>query len=159
LEKAQALYEHWSTLRQEKEKTSAQDWEIRLASMYEMAYSRTVAAVQQGHASLDLDVQALRIDDVILTGLSVEAFTETGLKIKQASPFPHTIPLSYTNSSVAYLPQAEDYPEGGYQLGEVYHVPDLFVQSYLLPTALQPDAEQIAVRKVGELIQRLAAMP
>ncbi len=156
LEKAQAWYQHWSNLRQEKEKNGAQDWEIRMASMYETAYQRTVEAVKQGNPTIDLDVQVFRIDDIILTGLSVEAFTETGLKIKLASPFPNTIPLSYTNSAVAYLPREEDYPKGGYQLGEVYHVPDLFIQSYLLPTALQPDAEQIAVNKVVELIQRLA---
>ena len=98
----------------------------------------------------------LRIGDVILAGLSVEAFTETGLKIKSRSPFAHTIPLGWTNTSIAYLPQMEDYPEGGYKLGEVYHVPDLFVQAYLLPTALQPEAEQMAVDKVIELISQLA---
>jgi neutral ceramidase len=156
LEQAQALYAKWSKQRQEKEASGAQDWEIRLASMYEEAYRRTVEAVQQEDPTIDLDVQVLRIGDVILAGLSVEAFTETGLKIKSRSPFAHTIPLGWTNTSIAYLPQLEDYPEGGYKLGEVYHVPDLFVQAYLLPTALQPEAEQMAVDKVIELISQLA---
>ena len=156
LEKAQALYEKWSSQRQEKEASGAQDWEIRLASMYEEAYRRTVEAVKQKDPTIDLDVQVFKIGDVILAGLSVEAFTETGLKIKSRSPYQHTIPLGWTNTSIAYLPQLEDYPDGGYQLGEVYHVPDLFVQAYLLPTALQPDAEQIAVDKVIELIKQLA---
>ena len=140
----------------EKEASGAQDWEIRLASMYEEAYRRTVEAVQRKDPTIDLDVQVFRIGDVILAGLSVEAFTETGLKIKSRSPFKHTIPLGWTNTSIAYLPQREDYPEGGFKLGEVYHVPDLFVQAYLLPTALQPEAEQIAVDKVIELISQLA---
>lgn len=156
LEQAQALYEKWSRQRQEKEASGAQDWEIRLASTYEEAYRRTVEAVRQKDPTIDLDVQVLRIGDVILAGLSVEAFTETGLKIKSRSPFKNTIPLGWTNTSIAYLPQEEDYPEGGFKLGEVYHVPDLFVQAYLLPTALQPEAEQIAVDKVIELISRLA---
>jgi hypothetical protein len=156
LEQAQAFYDRWSKQRQEKEASGAQDWEIRLASMYEEAYRRTVEAIQHKDPTIDLDVQVLRIGDVILAGLSVEAFTETGLKIKSRSPFKHTIPLGWTNTSIAYLPQKEDYPEGGYKLGEVYHVPDLFIQAYLLPTALQPEAEQIAVDKVIELISRLA---
>lgn len=156
LEQAQALYEKWSKQRQEKEKSGAQDWEIRLASTYELAYQRTVEAIQQKDPTADLDVQVFRIGDVILAGLSVEAFTETGLKIKARSPFKNTIPLGWTNHSIAYLPQKEDYPAGGFKLGEVYHVPDLFVQAYLLPTALQPEAEQIAVDKAVELIQGLA---
>ncbi len=156
LEQAQALYEKWSRQRQEKEASGAQDWEIRLASTYEEAYRRTVEAVRQKDPTIDLDVQVLRIGGVILAGLSVEAFTETGLKIKSRSPFKHTIPLGWTNTSIAYLPQEEDYPEGGFKLGEIYHVPDLFVQAYLLPTALQPEAEQIAIDKTIELISRLA---
>ncbi len=156
LEQAQALYEKWSTQRQEKEKSGAQDWEIRLASTYEEAYRRTVEAIQKGDPTIDLDVQVFRIGEVILAGLSVEAFTETGLQIKARSPFKHTLPLGWTNTSIAYLPREEDYPEGGFKLGEIYHVPDLLVQAYLLPTALQPEAEQIAVDKTIELIQQLA---
>ncbi len=152
---AQALYEKWHAIREEKERSGAQDWEIRLASTYEEAYRRTVEAAQQDDPTIDLDVQVFRIGDVILAGLGVEAFTETGLEIKSRSPFEHTIPMGWINGPIAYLPRMEDYPEGGFKLGEIYHVPDLLVQAYLLPTALQPEAEQIAVDKVIELIKRL----
>jgi neutral ceramidase len=155
LDEARSLYEKWCSVREEKERTGAQDWEIRLASTYEEAYRRTVEATQQEDPTIDLDIQVFRIGDIILAGLGVEAFTETGLKIKSRSPFEHTIPLGWTNGPIAYLPQMEDYPEGGFKLGETYHVPDLLVQAYLLPTALQPEAEQIAVDKIIELIHRL----
>jgi hypothetical protein len=156
LEEAQALYDHWSQVKMQKQASGAQDWEIRLASEYEEAYRRTLQAIRNGDPTVDLDVQVFRIGDAILAGLNVETFTETGLKIKALSPFKETIPLGWTNTNIAYLPRAEDYPEGGFKLGEVYHVPDLLVQAYQLPTALQPEAEQIAVDKTIELIHRLA---
>jgi len=155
VEEARTLYKKWCAIREEKERTGAQDWELRLASMYEEAYRRTVEAALQEDPTIDLDVQVFRIGDVILAGLGVEAFTETGLKIKARSPFEHTIPLGWINGPIAYLPQAEDYPEGGFKLGEIYHVPDLLVQAYLLPTALQPEAEQIAIDTVTQLIEQL----
>jgi hypothetical protein len=65
--------------------------------------------------------------------------------------------MGWTNTNIAYLPREEDYPAEGFKLGEVYHVPDLLVQAYQLPTGLQPEAEQIAVDKVLELIERLAS--
>ncbi len=61
----------------------------------------------------------------------------------------------YTNGSTGYLPRREDYPPGGWKLHETYHVPDLYVQACLHPVALHPDAEQIAVQRVLELIERL----
>ena len=156
LEEAQALYDRWSQQKREKQASGAQDWEIRLASEYEAAYRLTLEAIRDGDPTIDLDVQVFRIGDVILAGLNVEPFTETGLKIKSGSPFKHTIPMGWTNTNIAYLPRMEDYPEGGFKLGETYHVPDLLVQAYQLPTALQPEAEQIAVDKTIELIHRLA---
>ena len=157
LEEAQVLYDRWAEQKREKIASGAQDWEIRLAAEYEQAYRRTLDAIQDGDPTIDLDVQVLRIGDVIIAGMNVEAFTETGLKIKARSPFKNTLPLGWTNTNIAYLPRKEDYPAGGFKLGEVYHVPDLLVQAYQLPTALQPEAEQIAVDKVIELIERLAS--
>jgi len=155
VEESRALYEKWCAIREEKERTGAQDWELRLASMYEEAYRRTVEAAQQDDPTVEMDVQVFRIGDVILAGLGAEVFTETGLKIKSRSPFEHTIPMGWNNGPIAYLPQMDDYPEGGFKLGQTYHVPDLLVEAYMLPTALQPEAEQIAVDKVIELIKRL----
>jgi len=157
IEEAQALYDRWAQQKRDKMASGAQDWEIRLAAEYEQAYRRTLEAIRDGNPTIDLDVQVFRIGDVILAGLNVEVFSETGVKIKSRSPFEYTIPLGWTNTNIAYLPQKEDYPADGFKLGEVYHVPDLLVQAYQLPTALQPEAEQIAVDKVVELIERLVS--
>ncbi len=69
-------------MKQQKQASGAQDWEIRLASEYEEAYRRTLQAIRDGDPTVDLDVQVFRIGDAILAGLNVETFTETGLKIK-----------------------------------------------------------------------------
>ena len=41
-------------------------------------------------------------------------------------------------------------------MGEMYHVPDLLFQSYGVPVAPRPDAEQVVVERVSELIRKLA---
>ena len=75
-----------------------------------------VAAVEDGHPTLELRVQVLRVDDVALVGLNVETFFETGLEIRERSPFPETFVLGYSNGLVSYLPRAEDHPAGGWRL-------------------------------------------
>ena len=116
---------------------------------------RLVEAIQTGRRTLDMTVQAIRINDVVLVGLSVESFAQTGKTIKARSPFAHTQVLGYSNGCVCYLPRAEDYPEGGWDIHQRYGVPDMIFQSYSLPAAIEPDSEQRVVEKAVELIERL----
>jgi hypothetical protein len=65
--------------------------------------------------------------------------------------------LGYTNGSTAYLPRAEDHPEGSWQLDGSYAPPDQLPQFYPHQiTALHPDSEQRAldatVALVGQLV-------
>ena len=104
---------------------------------------------------LDVTVQGMRINDIVLLGLSVEAFFETGLTLKHHSPFGHTEVLGYTNGCVAYLPRAEDYPAGGWDVHELYSLPDMFFQSYSLPVALREDSEQRVVERAQAIMAQL----
>ena len=88
--------------------------------------------------------------------MNVETFYETGLTIKEKSPFADTFVLGYTNGSTSYLPRAEDYPEGGWKLDGAYAVPDLIFQGYVQPVAFLPDSEQRAVDGTLSLIKTLA---
>ena len=93
-------------------------------------------------------VQALRIGDVALIGVAGEAFVEIGLAVKARSPFPHTIFLGYTNGCLGYIPTANAYPAGGYEVHRAHAV-------YRLPATVAPGSEAmtlaVSVRLLAEL--------
>jgi hypothetical protein len=117
---------------------------------------RLVDAIQTGRKTLDMTIQVIRINDIVIAGLSVESFAGTGTTIKARSPFAHTQVLGYTNGCVCYLPRAQDYPTGGWDIRARYGVPDMIFQSYSLPAAIKPDSEQRVVERTLELIRQLA---
>ncbi len=100
-----------------------------------------IAAVEAGERTRTMEVQAIRVNDIVLTGIAAEVFSATTRAIRDASPFAHTIPLGYSNGVLCYLPLAGDHPEGGWDVRDRYRVPDLVFQSYLLPVAIAPDSE------------------
>ena len=156
MEEAVAIRDHWKQVLSDRQAKGAQEWEIRVAFRFARWSEGLVEAVRNGHPTADLNIQVLRINDIVIAGLNVEAFFETGLAIKARSPFQHTLVLGYTNGSFHYLPRAEDYPKGGWKLGESYALPDMLFQGAGLPVALHPDSERTAVERTSALIQRLA---
>jgi hypothetical protein len=79
-------------------------------------------------------------DDIALVGMAAEPFAATGMAIKAGSPFARTLVSGYTGVGWAYMPTADAYPLGGYEV-EV--------------TPFAPDAaelmEQAAAAMLGEL--------
>lgn len=155
LEEALAIQGKWHQILAERQTKGSQPWELRVAAHFANWADRLVEAIRDGHPTLDLVLQAVRINDIVLASLNVEAFFETGMAVKAKSPFEHTQVLGYSNGVVCYLPRAEDYPQGGWKVNELYAVPDLYVQSYTLPVALHPDSEQLAVDRLTALIKQL----
>lgn len=155
MEKAEAIRKEWQQTLAQREADAAQEWEIRVATKFAEWAEKLVEAVRDGHPTLDVVVQAFRINDIVLVGINMEVFFETGLEIKARSPIEHTLVLGYSNGSVGYLPRSEDYPPGGWKLDQSYAVPDLLVQAYTLPVALHPDSEQQVVKGVSSLLGRL----
>ena len=155
MEEARSVQEKWHQILDERSARGAQPWEMRVAAHFANWADRLVEAVRDGHPTLDLVLQAVRINDIVLASLNVEAFFETGLSVKAKSPFQYTQVLGYSNGVVGYLPRAEDYPPGGWSVNELYAVPDLYVQAYTLPVALHPDSEQLAVDRLTTLIKQL----
>lgn len=154
-EEAQAIHAHWQQTLDERRSVDAQAWEIRVAQKYEHWARGLVAAAEHGHPTCDLAVQVLRVNDIVIAGMNVETFFETGLEIKGRSPFADTFVLGYTNGLISYLPRAEDHPDGGWKLEASYAVPDLMPQAWGLPVILHPDSADRAVDFTVSLIERL----
>jgi hypothetical protein len=137
-------------------RAGGQERNIQVATRF-MAWADALveAARERGPTTWDFELQAIRVNDVVLAGISAETFAGTGLRIKTGSPFPYTQVLGYTNGVSCYLPPAEDYPAGGWSVRERYQIPDLVFQSYLLPTGLRSDSEQRVVDRTLALIRHL----
>jgi len=68
-------------------------------------------------ATVPVNITVARIgNDVAFVGFNVEMLTEIGLKIKSGSPYKQTFIITHCNGSSGYLPPAELYKEGGYEI-------------------------------------------
>lgn len=77
-----------------------------------------------GGGKVDLWVQAIRVGGVALVGVPLEPFAEIGAAVKRASPAPHTLFSGYSNGYYGYMPTAEAYPLGGYEVRTSPYPPD-----------------------------------
>jgi hypothetical protein len=117
-----------------------------------------VAAVREGRTTAQMEVQAIRINDIVITGIAAEVFSATTRAIRERSPFMDTMALGYSNGVLCYLPTAEDYPAGGWDVADRYRIPDLVFQSYLLPVALHPGSEARIRESVRDLIDMMESI-
>ena len=60
-------------------------------------------------------VQALRIGDGLIGGLPGEFFAETGLWLKENTPWAHYFTISLANGNLGYVPPAHEIDRGGYE--------------------------------------------
>jgi len=75
-----------------------------------------MAVKYEGKTHARIDAQIVRIGDTALIGCPLEPFAEIGLRIKELSPFGMTLFSGYSNGHYGYLPTAEAYTEGGYEV-------------------------------------------
>jgi hypothetical protein len=155
LDRARALHEHWQREVDARLARHAQTWEIRVAKKYESWSRNLMQAIEDGHPTCELRAQVMRVNDVVFVGIDAEVFFETGEDIRSRSPFPDTLVLGYTNGLVAYLPRAEDYPPGGWDVEASYALPDLIPQAWGLPAAFDPRSADRAVELAVGLIEQL----
>ena len=69
-----------------------------------------------GKTSAGVRTHFIAFGDVALVGCNIEPFCEIGLAVKKTSPFPMTMMCGYTNGRMAYLPTAEEWAKGGYEV-------------------------------------------
>lgn len=155
LEEAQAILDEKRRLLQAALPTG-DERQIAPATRFVTWAEALVDACETNQRTTDFEVQALRIDDLALVALSAEVFSGTGKEIKARSPIPYTNVLGYSNGCVMYLPRAQDYPPGGWDVHVRYKIPDMLFQNYLVPVAFHPDSEQKVVSTALRLLSELA---
>lgn len=99
--------------------TGGSDEEIRWETMRSKrtAMRAQLAEQLQGQTHRTLEAQAIVIgDDIALVAMPGEPFAEIGLGVKAKSPFEYTLFSGYSNVGWAYIPTADAYPLGGYEV-------------------------------------------
>lgn len=115
--------------------------ELALAKLAEGSASPTVTCYQQ----------ALRIGDTVIATAPGEVFSEIAIAVKEGSPVDrrHTLFAGYTNGVVSYLPTADEYQYGGYEV-------DYCHRGYGLLEQVAPATEQIIVDTALDLLRDVA---
>lgn len=92
--------------------TSDDDASVRDRVLAESTLS--FAEYQQENPSVEVEVQVLRLGDVILAALPGEPFVEFGLDIRDSVNRPAII-SGFANAAVGYLPTEDAFENGGYE--------------------------------------------
>lgn len=79
-----------------------------------MALRRSQTFYGMKHAPIE--AHFIRIGDTVLIGIPLEPFAKTAMTIREKSPFAYTLFSGYSNGYDGYLPAADDYPAGGYEV-------------------------------------------
>ena len=82
---------------------------------WEEVYARETVIMKDYPAETAVIIQALRIGDLAIAAIPCEVFAETGLAIKQKSPFSQTFTIELANGGYGYLPTPEQHRLGGYE--------------------------------------------
>jgi hypothetical protein len=102
------------------EERSSPEVQARIRAAYaDWAYHlRRIVERREPLTPVIAEVQALRIGELTLIGISGEPFWQTGEKLKRFVETPHAWSLGYCNAYSGYLPPAEAIPQGGYEVDD-----------------------------------------
>jgi hypothetical protein len=74
------------------------------------------AEVCSGRTVVEVEIHGIRLGPVGLIGAPLEPFSRLGADVRAASPLPVTQLAGYTNGWEGYVPTAEEYQAGGYEV-------------------------------------------
>ncbi len=107
---------------------------------------------EQLPATVDMEVQVLRLGGVCIVAMGGEVFVEIGLAIERALQDSHraqmALTLGYSNSEVGYVCTASSYPEGGSEPADFY-------RWFWYPAPFEPETEQYVVRRALALADQV----
>ena len=94
------------------------------------------------------EIQVLRLGPLALLGMEGEIFARYQLDLEARSPLQPTILCGYANGCVGYVPTADEYPRGGYEIEEAYKV-------YGRAQMIAPESEELIREGAGKLLARM----
>ena len=89
---------------------------------------------------VNICLTGLKLDDIVLCGISGELMTEMGLQVKKESSYPNTIIITHCNGLTGYICTDKSFTEGGYET-KVSH--------------LMPGVEQPLIKKCLDMLNLL----
>jgi hypothetical protein len=78
-------------------------------------YAERAIRLNNGPEFADLKLQALRVGGLGIAAIPCEVFTETGITLKELSPFQPTFTIELANGHYGYLPTPRHFDLGGYE--------------------------------------------
>ena len=81
----------------------------------ERTYAARTLQMLEWPDEIDVILQAFRLGDLGVAALPFETFTQTGLEIKEKSPFRPSFTIELANGGYGYLPTPEQHELGGYE--------------------------------------------
>lgn len=67
--------------------------------------------------AVEIELQAFTLgEEIALVAVPGEPFVEIGRAVKEQSPYEHTFFSGYTNAGIAYVPTADAFLDGGYEV-------------------------------------------
>jgi neutral ceramidase len=79
------------------------------------AYAERAQRLHEGPDEAVVQIQAMRVGELGMAAIPFEVFAETGLAIKELSPFARTFTVGLANGHYGYLPTPRHFELGGYE--------------------------------------------
>ncbi|MBM3459878.1 MAG: hypothetical protein FJX77_15260, partial [Armatimonadetes bacterium] len=96
--------------------SEAQARRMVVPSLVEWAREHLAAARHGEAGTVPMDVQGIRLGDLTLMATAAETFLAYSDAARERSRTRHTVSLGYTNGCFGYLPTADEFPRGGYEV-------------------------------------------
>jgi hypothetical protein len=100
---------------------------------------RVLASYRDGYSEVDclpITQTLLTLGDTVLVSFPYELFSEIGLRIKEKSPFTHTLSLALTGGAEAYFVTEREIPYRGYEV-------DMFLLGNVQPYPKNADSSLV----------------
>lgn len=107
-------------------------------------YARETVLLSQLPTTRVVNCQVLRIGDGVIVANPCESYGETGLKLRQASPFKTTMNIGLANGHAGYIPPPAHFQLGGYTTWRAR------------TSCLEVEAEPKMVAKLSNLMKEIA---
>jgi len=96
----------------------------------------------------DFEIQILRIGDAAIVGMAGEVFVEYQLWVDEQSPFRHNFVHAYTNGVIGYVPTADEFPKGGYEI-------EVACKYYPGTLMLSPECERVIKETIAQMFDEI----